>query len=211
MKLSTIVTTRSKSCSVKTLHTILKLNIKCVQKGVHNEITYVDDDPFKKAEIIQKNMKNADRVFFIDFGVSMDEGSINQVLEKHENVGCLVFPAVKEGIDWGLFRHKVKEGSEEPVYQMGLNFDTEITKKVSKDIYAVASTEAKAWVLFPRQVIKCIKDKKGDWKINAKMFEKFKESGVKIYAFTAAKLTITYAHECVSNILNAAGVQAQTV
>jgi hypothetical protein len=61
--------------------------------------------------------------------------------------------------------------------------------------------------MFPKNVIKSIKDKKGDWKIYPKMFEKFKESGVKIYAFTAAKLIITYPHECISNILNAAGVQ----
>lgn len=30
---------------------------------------------------------------------------------------------------------------------------------------------------------------------------------VKIYAFTAAKLVITYTHECISSILNAAGVK----
>jgi len=209
MKLSTIVTTRSKSCSVKTLHTILKLNIKCVQNGFHNEISYVDDNPFNKAELIQKAMKNTDRVFFIDFGVSMDEESIDQVLGNHDNIGCLVFPGVKEGVDWGLFKHKVTEDSTEPVHQMGLNFDTEVSRKISNNIYAVSSTEAKAWVLFPKQVIKSIKDKKGDWKIFPKMFEKFKEQGVKIHAFTAAKLTITYTHECISNILNAAGVKAQ--
>jgi len=207
MNLSTIIVTRSKSCSVKTLHTILKLNIKCVQKGVHNEIIYVDDEPFKKADIIQKAMKKCDRLFFIDFGVSMDDASIDQILTDHSNMGVLVFPGVKEGVDWGLFKHKVREGSSEPITQMGLNFDTEVTKKISNDIYAVSSTESKAWVMYPKNVIKSIKDKKGDWKINAKMFEKFKENGVKIYAFTASKLVITYAHECISNILNAAGVQ----
>jgi len=39
------------------------------------------------------------------------------------------------------------------------------------------------------------------------MFEKFKESGTRIYAFSASKLTLTYTHECISNILNAAGVK----
>jgi hypothetical protein len=34
-----------------------------------------------------------------------------------------------------------------------------------------------------------------------------KERGVKIYAFTAAKLVMTYPHECISNILSAAGVK----
>ena len=39
------------------------------------------------------------------------------------------------------------------------------------------------------------------------MFDKFKEQGIKIHAFTASKLIVTYTHECISNILNAAGVK----
>jgi hypothetical protein len=39
------------------------------------------------------------------------------------------------------------------------------------------------------------------------MFFKFKEVGIKIIAYTAAKLTMTYGHECVSSLLNSAGVK----
>jgi hypothetical protein len=91
---------------------------------------------------------------------------------------------------------------------MGLHFDTDVGKKISENIYQVTSTDAKAWMMNTKIVIKNIKDKKtGTWKISPKMFEKFKEQNVRMYAFTAAKLTMTYAHECVSNILNAAGVK----
>jgi hypothetical protein len=91
---------------------------------------------------------------------------------------------------------------------MGLHFDTEVSKKVSNDVYNVNTTNARAWIMNTKNVIKSIRDKKtGTWKIFPKMFEKFKERGVRIYAFTAAKLTMTYTHECVSNILNAAGVK----
>jgi len=58
MNLVTIVTTRSKSCSVKTLHAILRLNMRCLQKNINNEITYVIDDPYAKAEAVQKIFKN---------------------------------------------------------------------------------------------------------------------------------------------------------
>ena len=37
--------------------------------------------------------------------------SIDQCFEKHEKVGCLVFPGVEEGVDWGLFKKKIKEDS----------------------------------------------------------------------------------------------------
>jgi len=208
MKICTVVTTRSKSCSVKTLHTILKLNIHCLQNNVQNEIVYVNDDPFEKIEMIQKCLSKCDRLFFIDFGIGVDDASVKQIFESHEGLGVLVFPGVKEGIDWGLFKHKVREGSSEPVSQMGLNFDTQVGKKISTDIYSVTSTEAKSWVMFSKNVMKNAKDKKGNFNLHVKMFDKLKEQGVKIYAFTASKLTMTYPHECISNILGAAGVKS---
>jgi len=207
MKICTVITTRSKSCSVKTLHTILKLNIKCLENNVQNEIVYVNDDPFEKIEVIQKCLTKCDRLFFVDFGIGVDEESIKQIFAKHEGMGVLVFPGVKEGIDWGLFKHKVREGSEEPVSQMGLNFDTDVGRKISKDIYTVTNTSAKSWVMFSKNLMKNAKDKKGNFSLHVKMFEKLKEQGVKIYAFTAAKLIMTYPHECISNILSAAGVK----
>jgi hypothetical protein len=208
MKFATIIVTRSKSCHVKTLHGVLRLNMKCLQNNHDNEIVYVNDDPYEKAELIQAYMKKYERIIFIDFGIGIDEASLEQCFSKHEGVGCLVFPGVKEGIDWKLFREKVKSGSSEPVSQMGLHFDTDVGKKISENIYQVTSTDAKAWMMNTKNVIKSIKDKKtGNWKISPKMFEKFREQNVRMYAYTAAKLTMTYTHECVSNILNAAGVK----
>jgi len=207
MKITTVITTRSKSCSVKTLHSILKLNICCIKKGFQNEIVYVNDDPFEKIDTIQMCLPNCDRLFFIDFGINVDDSSIEQIFENHDGLGVLVFPGVKEGIDWGLFKHKVQEDSKEPISQMGLHFDTEVGNKISENIYTVKSTNPKSWVMFSKNVIKNTKDKKGKWGLHVKMFEKLKEQGVKIYAFTAAKLTMTYTHECVSNILSAAGVK----
>ena len=208
MNFATIVVTRSKSCHVKTLHTILRLNIRCLQRNINNQIAYVVDDPFEKADIIQKFMKTHDRILFVDYGIGIDDATLDQCFEPHETVGCLVFPGVIEGIDWKLFKEKVKAGSDEPVSQMGLHFDTDVLKKVSPNVYNVNTTSARAWLMNTKNVIKSIRDKKtGTWKIFPKMFEKFKERGVRIYAFTAAKLTMTYTHECISNILNAAGVK----
>jgi len=208
MKICTVIVTRSKSCSVKTLHTILKLNIHCIQKNVQNEIVYVNDDPFEKVDMIKKCIPKCDRIFFVDFGINVDEDSVAQIFESHEGLGVLVFPGVKDGIDWGLFKHKVQEGSSEPISQMGLNFDTEVGREISKNIHVVTNTEAKSWVMFSKNIMKNTKDKKGNWNLHVKMFEKLKDHGVKIYAFTAAKLTMSYPHECISNILNAAGVKS---
>ena len=210
MKIITIVVTRSKSCHVKALHTILRLNIQCLERHVQNEITFCNDDPYEKADIILSCMKKCDRLLFIDFGIGMDVDSINQVFNNMDGIGCLVFPGVLDGIDWGLFKSKVLDGSTEPTSQMGLNFDTEVGKKVSGDIYTAENTIAKVFVLNCKLSIKKLTDKNG-LKILPKfekMYAKFKEKGLKIYAYTASKLIHTYNHECISNILNAAGVRA---
>jgi hypothetical protein len=57
---------------------------------------------------------------------------------------------------------------------------------------------------------KVARKKMGDTKLTnyEKIFEKFKSYGVKVYAWTAANVVTTYAHECISNIMNAAGVRA---
>jgi hypothetical protein len=171
-----------------------------------NEIVYVTDDPFEKARIIEQYMKSHDRIIFIDFGIGIDEETIAQCFDNHDHVGCLVFPGVKEGVDWDLFKAKVKEGSTEPVNQMGMHFDTEVDKKISDNIYNVTKTNARAWMMNTKHVYKTLSKNK-DTKISPKMFEKFLRQNVRVYAFTAAKLTMTYTHECVSNILNAAGVK----
>jgi hypothetical protein len=167
---------------------------------------FCNDDPFKKAEAVQKLLKLYDRIVFIDFGINLDEKSIEQVFETHEGCGCLVFPAAKEGIDWNMFKQKVLSDSKEPVHQMGLHFDTEVGQKIKDDLYHVKSTQPRCWMM----VCKTVKKKLGDTKLTNydKMFEKLKDYGVKIYAWTAAQVVATYAHECVSNIMNAAGVRA---
>tara|TARA_Y100000996_G_scaffold407878_1_gene386055 strand:- start:266 stop:823 length:558 start_codon:yes stop_codon:yes gene_type:complete len=184
-----------------------------MQRGnTENEVVFVDDEPFEKAEIIYKYLKSHDRIFFIDFGISVDEASLDKVFDKNDAIGCLVFPGVTEGIDWKMFKEKVGSKSKEPVEQMGLHFDTVVANRISDDIYSVNETSAKSWVMMNKNVTKHLKDKKnGAFKIHPRMknmFLKFKEAGIKIHAYTAAKLIMTYSHECISNILNAAGVKS---
>jgi hypothetical protein len=208
MKLVTIVVTRSKSCHVKTLHTILRLNIKCIQNAVDHQILYVNDDPFEKVDTVEQCMKKYDRIFFIDFGIGVHETSLNKVLEVNQNAGLVVFPGVKEGVNWDMFKEKVRAESKEPVSQMGLEFDTVLGKKTSPHFYNVVSTSAKVWVMMPETIIQQIKHKKkGTWKLHPNMLENLMEQGVKIYAFSASKLIQTFPHECISNILNAASVK----
>ena len=149
MKFATIIVTRSKSCHVKTLHSILRFNLLCLQKGgIENEVTFVNDDPFDKADTIHKYIKTHDRLLFIDFGIQIDDSSLETCFDKHEGVGCLVFPGVLEGIDWGMFKAKVNDKCKEPVEQIGLHFDTEVTNRVIGDYYNVKETSSKCQKMY---------------------------------------------------------------
>lgn len=211
MKLCIIAITRNKSISVKTLHTLLCFNMNAMKNNVPLQLSFIDDDPFLRSDCMTKYMKTSDRIIVIDYSISMDTNSIEKcflplVYGQH----CMVFPSVKEGIDWDLFKKKIKNNVDEPVEQMGLNFDTEISKKLGDSLYTVKQTVPSAFAFDCKPVSKHLKDKKtGHIKIPPKkidMFNKFITSGVKVCAFTGAKLITTYSHECVGNILNMAGV-----
>ena len=184
MKFGTIIVTRSKSCHVKTLHTILRMNIACIQHGHKNEISFVTDDPYAKAKAIENHMKICDRILFVDFGISIDPDSIIELLKPHEDVGCLVLPGVKEGIDWVMFKEKVHNNIDEPVHQMGLNFDTTIDQELSKDLYTVKETSARAWIMNCKAVSDTLQSSKNDKRFGVAMipprmdmmFFKFKRS-----------------------------------
>jgi hypothetical protein len=212
MQLTTVIVTRNVSVSVKTLHTLLKLNIICLQKNIANELVFIRDDPFEKNDIINKKLKHCDRLLFIDYSVFVDELSLIKLVDPFfKNQDILVLPCVTEGINWDLFKKKVTTGSQEPKSQMGLNFDTDVSKKLDTDLYTVTKTCPKVFSLDSKSVIRAFKEtkKQAAAKIPVKtdeMFEKFAQRGLNIYAYTNANLVVTYPHECLGNILESAGV-----
>ena len=209
MHIATILVTRSRSCHVKTLHVMLRFNVMCLEKGHSHEIVYVNDDAHEKAEILTKSIKgNSDKILFIDFGVHLNDEALAQVFEKQD---CVIFPAPKEGINWGMFKDKVLGDTKENIGQVGLDFDTEVGKKVSDGYYTVKSTTPKTWVMNTKATYKALKQKKGQGiyiptKISD-LFEKLLQKELKILAFTKAVVTVTYPHECIANILQASGVK----
>ena len=211
MKISVIIVTRNKSVAVKTLHCLLRLNMYAIQNNVQVELTFVRDDPFEKTSLIMKKLKDSDRILFIDYSVCIDDTSLSLTMKPLEHgQHCMVFPTVTEGIDWTMFKKKVRDGIDEPIEQMGLHFDTEVGKKLYDDIYSVTNTTPRCWFMDCKPIVKAIREKKGEGiKLPAKiseLFEKFLTKGVKVCAYTEANVVVTYPHECLGNILNAAGV-----
>jgi len=215
MHVVAVVVTRSVSISVKTLHTLLCLNRLSSHRGHTLEIVYVNDEAFEKKAVFLKKASSCDRLVWLNFSVHVDEVSLDKMLDKFVNgYHCLVLPGVTPGIDWDMFKKKVLDGSKEPVHQMGLNFDTEVGKSIGENLYIVTSTDPKAWAIDTKPVLKAIKGSKGDGTISAntsEMFKTFIERNVRVYAYTDAQITLTYPHECIGNLLSAAGVETSQV
>ena len=215
MHVVAVVVTRSVSISVKTLHTLLSLNRLTSMKRQTLEIVYVNDDAFEKKAAFLKKAGSCDRLVWLNFSVHVDEVSLDKMLDKFVNgYHCLVLPGVTPGIDWDMFKKKVLSDSKEPVNQMGLNFDTEVGKSIGENLYIVTSTDPKAWAIDTKPVLKAIKGSKGDGTISAntsEMFKTFIERNVRVYAYTDAQITLTYPHECIGNLLSAAGVETSQV
>jgi hypothetical protein len=162
--------------------------------------------------MILAKLKQSDRLIFIDYSINLDSQSIGYFLKDFEQCNCLIFPCVKEGINWDQFRDKVSRDSEEPIEQMGLDFDTEVGQKISENIYRVTKTEPKCWMMDSKSILKFMKNKKKEplQKLpakNSELFDMLAAKGVKMCAFVNAQLTTVYSHECLGNILNAAGVK----
>ena len=212
MHVVAIVVTRSVSIAVKTLHSLLTLNRICSQKQLTLEIVFVNDNAFERKEVMLKKAKHCDRMIWINYSVHIDHTSIEKLLEKFvQGYHCLVLPCVTPGIDWDMFKSKVLSQSKEPLSQMGLNFDTDVGRSIGENMHVVNSTTPQAWAIDTKPVLKALKGNKGEGvAVSAnvsEMFKTFIEKGVKVYAFTAANLIITYPHECIGNLLSAAGVE----
>jgi hypothetical protein len=213
MKLSVLVVTRNSSATVKTLHTILRLNVVAIKKGIVVDINFVVDDLEQKALILNKLLKNSDKVLFLDYTVSLDMDSIVKGIESDSTV---IFPSVVPQVDWDMFKTKVIEGTKEPNYQIGMNFDTEVSKPDPKDptMWSVKSANPVCFMLETSDVIRALKNKKSEnYKLTCKFGNDFSlliSRNCKVRAYTDAQVMLTSTYECMGNIINAAGIKVST-
>ena len=212
--LHVVLTTKNKSVYVKTLHTLLGIESICAQVGLPMEITFINEDTHNKIETLKKITKNSDRVVWFDYGISIDRNSIPEIVRKFDGIDCLVFPCVKEGVDWDMFTTKCKQNSAEPANQMALTFDVDVSNKVlnkESDFYEVTKTHSPAcWCMDTKRVIKKLKDKKREFTFPRDIqtfFDKCISSNIKMAASVRTRTFNHFTHECVGNIMNMSGLK----
>lgn len=202
-----VVVCRNKSINGTTLHSLLNLNGLCMVNGRHLNISFVDDK-----SSLPKSIKAGDRLVFFDYATNLDEGSLSKLIEPFEKgVQVLVFPSVKENIDWNMFKKKTLAGTTEGENQRGLHFDTEVGKKLYGDVHEVVKTSARVWCMDAKPVDKKLRGDKIPVKLptvnDEEMFDTLKSLGIKVAAYTNATVICHYVFECIGNILETSGVK----
>jgi hypothetical protein len=178
-----------------------------MMRGAHLDVHFVEDKT-----TLPKLIKTGERIFWMDYGTNLNNEILSKVIDPFDKgVQVLVFPSVKEGINWENFKKKTRAGSKEPSGQRGLEFDTKVGKKLADGLYECEKTEARVWVMDAKPVDKKIRGGKETIKIpyesNEAMFATLANIGVKIGVASEAIVVCHFVHECFGNILEAAGVE----
>jgi len=197
--------TRNKSISATTLHTMMNIHMVCMMKGKHLDISFVNDRAG-----LPKLIKSGERIIWLEYGTNLDDKSIHKAIDPFDKgMQVLVFPAVKEGINWDRFARRTKEGTTEGACQRGLEFDTEVGKKLAESLYEVKSTTARVWAMDAKPVDKKLRGDKIPVKLplDESMFCTLQGLGIKVGAITSATVICHFVHECVGNILETSGVE----
>lgn len=202
------VVTKNKALHTTTLHSAMNLNILCMSKNINLEIQFVTD-----RSQLQKCMKTScERLLWIDYGVSIDMDALKRLAvdDFPEGYKVLTAPCVLEGVDWEMFKKKTLEGSNEPVNQRGLKFDTVTEPASSKKLrdtladFVSSTTDCRVFCMDCKAVLKKLRDSDTQFK----SFEHLKKLGVKIGVLRSCPVLCHYVYESIGNILESSGVRA---
>jgi hypothetical protein len=183
----------------------MTIQMHSAQRGVHTEIIFVEG-----LSVLPKYVKSGERIVWFEYGTNLDGASIPRLFAPMEkDVRVVVFPAVTEGVDWNMFKKKTLDGSKEPIHQRGLNFDTDVLKKITgTDLWDVEKTSARVWLMDSNPINKKLKSisKNVSCESYEGLFQQIKSIGIRIAALPSAVVVRQFTHECLGNILETPGV-----
>jgi len=172
-----------------------------MRRGIHIEVHFLSDK-----SSLPKIIRCGDRIFFMDYGTNLNLEMLDSIFEPMKG-DMMVYPSVVEGISWDRFIKTTKEGTSESASQRGLEFDTRVGAKISKGLYECESTSARVWLMDSSAVDQKLEGVSLPTSDNAIMFARLKQVGIKIVVASEALVICHFIHECLGNILEAAGVQ----
>ena len=190
MTVNVYCVTKNRTLTAATMHTILTLNIKCMQRGKDLNIHFMPDKSgFNK--LIDKDTTTV----FLDYATSLDEPTLESFFEDFD--GVRIFPGPVSAVFWDQFKKKTLEGSTEPVSQRGLKFDID----VGEDPCALVVKGKKTFKKLREKYLKFPTEN---------ILEKLRTNDIHPVIYGKAVVTRTFPYECLGNILDVSGVTVDT-
>ena len=201
--------------AVRTLSVLIGLTSQLTKQGVPWEVNYSSNDSEDKRAWFINGLKKYDTLIFLDHGTSFDP---RPLLSTPWQKACsmLIMPSLKKTIDWKRFKETCTLEIEEPLGQRALQFDTEVNEKKpisgpGTQLYLVTNSDARVFLLDCKQVLRKLKDKKGNFiqvPLKSTEWVRFlKERSVQIAAAVDIPCTNTIAHKCVSGLGKSNGLR----
>ena len=201
--------------AVRTLSVLIGLTTQLTKQGVDWEVNYSSNDSEDKREWVLQGLKKYDTLVFFDHGTSFD---LRPLLATPWQKVCsmLIIPSLKNVIDWERFKEVCTKDIEEPLGQRALVFDTQVNEKKpipgpGTQLYPVTNSDARVFLLDCKQVLRKLKDKKGNFiqvPLKSTEWVRFlKERSVQIAAAVDIPCTNTIAHKCVSGLGKSNGLR----
>ena len=201
--------------AVRTLSVLIGLTTQLTKQGVDWEVNYSSNDSEDKREWVLQGLKKYDTLVFFDHGTSFD---LRPLLSTPWQKACsmLIIPSLKNVIDWDRFKDVCTKDMEEPIGQRALVFDTQVNEKKpipgpGTQLYPVTNSDARVFLLDCKQVLRKLKDKKGNFiqvPLKSTEWVRFlKERGVQVAAAVDIPCTNTIAHKCVSGLGKSNGIR----
>lgn len=201
--------------TVRTLSVLIGITSQLTKQGVPWEINYSSNDSEDKRAWLIQSLKKYDTLVFFDYGTSFDLRPLG--MTPWQNVcSMLIVPSLKKTLDWNRFKETCTLDIQEPLEQRALVFDTQVNENKpipgpGTQLYPVTNSDARVFLLECKQVIRKLKDKKGNFiQVPLKSTEWvsfFKERGVKVAAAVDIPCTNTIAHKCVSGLGKSNGLR----
>ena len=201
--------------AVRTLSVLIGLTSQLTKQGVPWEVNYSSNDSEDKRAWFINGLKKYDTLIFLDHGTSFDP---RPLLSTPWQKACsmLIMPSLKKTLDWKRFKETCTLEIEEPLGQRALQFDTEVNEKKpisgpGTQLYPVTNSDARVFLLDCKQVLRKLKDKKGNFiqvPLKSTEWVRFlKERGVQVAAAVDIPCTNTIAHKCVSGLGKSNGLR----
>jgi len=201
--------------AVRTLSVLIGLTSQLTKQGVPWEVNYSSNDSEDKRAWFINGLKKYDTLVFLDHGTSFD---LRPLLSTPWQKACsmLIIPSLKKTLDWKRFKETCTLEIEEPLGQRALQFDTEVNEKKpisgpGTQLYLVTNSDARVFLLDCKQVLRKLKDKKGNFiqvPLKSTEWVRFlKERSVQIAAAVDIPCTNTIAHKCVSGLGKSNGLR----